>query len=210
MPFINLHIDPADIRELTEKLDKCKNRIPDGLKNAANAAARRAKKDLVEKAEEVYALKEPDFEKSIRLQRATKSKPWATLIIEGAAKQLVDFDYEANSGAEGAKGKLLNAGGMKDLTEKTRELKGFVVRFKSGHVAVVRREPNERYTNPDKLADRRKKKLDTSKLRVYYSPSVVHMLGNKKDVFGKVEPKIQENLHKKIEKQIEKILRGRR
>ena len=207
MAFINLGIDQEEIGNLTRRLDGCREKIPEALKNAVNDTARDAKKDLANKAAETYAVKKANFKRAIKQENATKSSPLATLVITGKANALTDFRYSTNRGEKSAKGKLLKARSLKDLTEKRRRLKAFVVKFKSGHVAVVRREPSESYTRG--LEERQRKKLDTAKLREYLAPPIPRMIGNKDKVYGVVEPKMQENLRRNMEKQVEKILRER-
>lgn len=201
--MIEFEVDSTQLQRIELKLKDMKAKAPQALKNAVNATARDAKKDLADKAKETYAVKSPRFKKAIAQKNATASKPTATLIITGKANALSDFKYKSNSGATGARGKLYKANALKSLDAGS--LKAFVVTFASGHVAVVRRDPPNQYK--DVVA--RRKIGDTTKIKEFYSPSIPRMVGNEAKVYGIVKPNIEKNLQKNIQKQIDKILGGK-
>jgi len=119
---------------------------------------------------------------------------------------LSDFKYRRHGGGASARGKLYKDGALKDLSLNDK-LKAFVVKYHSGHTAVVRRAPPGRYTKG--ISERRRTGGDTTKLKEFYSPSIPRMIGNELKVYGIVKPKIQESLKKHINRETSRIFRGR-
>jgi hypothetical protein len=205
--MIDFRVDEVDLARIQAKLLYFENQAPSVLKRAVNAAARDAKTALATKAKETYAVKAPKFKKAIAQKNATASNLVATLKITGKSTALSDFKYRRHSGGSSAKGKLYNDTSLKDLSLGDR-LKAFVVKFKSGHVAIVRRDPPNQYTRG--FAERRSKGGDTTKLKEFYSPSIPRMIGNQMKVYGIVKPEIQAKLRRHINNEINKILGGER
>lgn len=201
--LIEFETDSTQLQRIELKLKNMRNKAPQVLKNAVNATARDAKKDLANKAKETYEVKNPRFQKAIDMKNATTAKLMATLFITGKSNALSDFKYKKNSGMTGAKGKLYKAGSLKSLN--AGKLKAFITKFESGHVAVVRRDPPNKY----KDIEARKKIGDTTKLKEFYSPSIPRMIGNEAKVYGIIKPNIESNLQRNIQKQIDKILGGK-
>ena len=204
--MIEFEVDQTQLQRIELKLKDMKAKAPQALKNAVNATARDAKKDLADKAKETYAVKSPRFKKAIAQKNATASNPTAILKITGQANALSDFKYKANGGGASARGKIYKAATLKDLSLNDK-LKAFVVTFKSGHIAVVRRDPPLKYTRG--LAERKRTGGDRTKIKEFYSPSIPRMIGNEAKVYGIVKPSIEKNLQKNIQKQIDKILGGK-
>ncbi len=188
--LIEFEVDSTQLQRIELKLKDMKSKAPQALKNAVNATARDAKKDLANKAKETYAVKSPRFQKAIAMKNATAAKPTATLKITGAVNELADFKYKANSASDAARGKVLKSSGLKVLEKGN--LKAFISKFGSGHVSVVQRKGASRLP-----------------LRKLLSPSIPTMVGNEAKVYGIVKPNIEQNLQKNIQKQIDKILGGR-
>lgn len=204
--MIEFGIDEVDLSRIRAKLLLLENQVPNVIKRALNATARDAKTALADKARETYAVKSPRFKKAIKQKNATASNLVATLKITGKATALSDFKYRRHSGGASARGKLYKDGSLKDLSLNDK-LKAFVVKYHSGHTAVVRRDPPGRYTKG--ISDRRRTGGDTTKLKEFYSPSIPRMIGNEAKVYGIVKPKIQESLKKYISKETNRILGGR-
>lgn len=204
--MIEFGIDEVSLSRVRAKLLLFENQVPNVIKKALNATARDAKTTLAEKARETYAVKSPKFKKAIGQKNATASNLVATLKITGKATALSDFKYRRHSGGASAKGKLYKDGSLKDLSLNDK-LKAFVVKYHSGHVAVVRRDPPNKYTNG--ISKRKGTGGDTTKLKEFYSPSIPRMIGNELKVYGIVKPKIQESLKKHINRETSRIFRGR-
>ena len=188
--MIEFEVDQTQLQRIELKLKDMKAKAPQALKNAVNATARDAKKDLADKAKETYAVKSPRFKKAIAQKNATASNPTATLKITGAVNELADFKYKDNTSTDAARGKVLKASGLKSLQKGN--LKAFITKFGSGHVSVVQRKGTSRLP-----------------LKKLLSPSIPTMVGNEAKVYGIVKPNIEKNLQKNIQKQIDKILGGK-
>jgi hypothetical protein len=204
--MIEFGIDEVSLSRVRAKLLLFENQVPNVIKRALNATARDAKTALADKARGTYAVKSPRFKKAIKQKNATASNLVATLKITGKATALSDFKYRRHSGGASARGKLYKDGSLKDLSLNDK-LKAFVVKYHSGHTAVVRRDPPGRYTKG--ISDRRRTGGDTTKLKEFYSPSIPRMIGNEAKVYGIVKPKIQESLKKHISRETNRILGGR-
>ena len=90
---------------------------------------------------------------------------------------------------------------------ENKGIKAFVAQFKSGHIAVVEREP---LTTRQKLEGHHGGKdyrYATYRLKKLLSPSVPQMLGNKEAVNEVVEPEIQDLLVKNVERQFAMIMK---
>ena len=205
MSSISLRADPEQLLKIQLKLKHMSKEAPTVLKRAVNATARDAKTDLANKARETYAVKAPRFKKSIVQKNATNSKPVATLIVKGKSLPLADFKYRKHGGGAGAKAKVYKENSLKDLTLNGK-LKAFVVKFKSGHLAVARRDPPNKYTSG--LAARISTGGDRTKIKEFYSLSIPGMIGNERKVYVIVKPNIQRNLDKHVEREVSRILRG--
>ena len=204
--MIEFGVDEVDVSRIRAKLLLFENQVPNVIKKALNATARDAKTALADKARETYAVKSPRFKKAIKQKNATASNLVATLKITGKATALSDFKYRRHGGGASARGKLYKDGALKDLSLNDK-LKAFVVKYHSGHTAVVRRDPPGRYTKG--ISERRRTGGDTTKLKEFYSPSIPRMIGNEAKVYGIVKSKIQESLKKHLSRETGRIFGGR-
>ena len=127
------------------------------------------------------------------IKNATAKKLEALIVTAGAPLELIDFKATPKKPPTGSDrpdvvtGKVLTQSSMKRL--EIGNIKAFVAKFKSGHVSIVQRKGPER--------------LPVKKL---LSPSIPKMIGNEKQVYGEVEPKIAELLDANIRKYIAKTL----
>jgi hypothetical protein len=193
--LITYEVDQRTLKSVERRLGLFKDEAPKALKNAINATARQARKDLATEAKKTYVVKSGRFNKAMRIKSATANRLEATIKATGAPMELKDFKTSPAGVRTGSKrpattkGKVLAASGMKNLQKG--DIKAFVVKFGSGHVSVGQRRGKER--------------LPVKKL---FSNSIPMMLGNEKRVYGIVEPNIEDNLKENVNKQIEKILKG--
>lgn len=188
--IIEVQVDEYMLRAVELKLKSLYQKAPRALKNALNATAREAKKDLAKKAQEQYTIKSAKFKKNIKQKNATLAKPEAILNVNGKMNQLESFQTRKNTIRLGAKARGRQDRSLKELIS-TQGGKAFMVTFNSGHTAIAQRVGAERLP-----------------LKGFYGPSDPEMVGNK-DVYGKIEPDIQKMLHKNISRQIDKILGGK-
>ena len=181
------------IARIEKALGDLSSKAPIVLTKAINATAKDAQIILAKKAQETYAVKSGRFNKAMKIKNASTRRLTATITATGSPMELKDFKVSpasaptAGNRPDITKGKVFSSSSLKRLQKGN--LKAFVSRFKSGHVAVVQRTGTER--------------LPVKKL---LSPSIPQMLGNKKKVFNIIKPKIESNLQKNIGIQIEKMM----
>ena len=199
--IIEVSVDEHMLRAVELKLKSLHSKAPRALKNAVNATAREAKKDLAKLAQEQYTIKTAKFKKNIKQKNATISKPVAILHISGKMNPLGSFQTRKNtvklaSKARGRKDRPLkelisSKGGKAFNATFTMGGKNHDVKNKKAHNEIMQREGKERLP-----------------IKTFYGPSDPEMVGNEK-VYGKVEPDIQKLLYKNISRQIDKILGGK-
>lgn len=191
--MITYEYDAKTLAQVEKKLGALKSEAPKALKNAINATAKQARKELATKAQETYVVKSGRFNKAMKIKNATQGNLEATIKATGAPLELKDFKVSPASVKTGAsrpsmvKGKVLAANGMKNLQKGG--IKAFVTKFASGHATVAQRQSGARLP-----------------IKTLYSNSIPKMLGNERKVYGIVKPNIERNLQENINKQVRKIL----
>ncbi len=188
---INLSDINKRLDYIAEQLGTFQDQAPKVLKNAINDTARKSKKLLANEAKNKYTVKNAGFSKSLQMENATVKSLTAKLESKGKPLQLSRFKVSPSSPkttAKVTKAKVYSENSMK-LLEKDN-IKAFVTKFASGHVAVAQREGKTRYP-----------------IRVLYSMSVPKMLGNEKKVMKKLRPEILKILDEQTDVQINKLLK---
>ena len=186
-----------DVEGELEKIIQRLNRLPDQiaapniLKNAINSTARKVRKQLVKDAKGEYAVKntkalKDESQGGPKVLTATTANMSAAIQSRGPMQDIMAFMTRPNTKTGAAAAKVLASGGMKPL--EMGDLKAFVTKFASGHVAVVQRKGAER--------------LPVKKL---LSPAVPLMLGNE-TVRNQAEVLAYEILQGEIDKRIQKVL----
>ena len=188
--LIEVEVDEAMLRAIEIKLKGLQTKAPRALKNAVNATARDAKKDLAAKAQQQYTIKKSKFKKNIKQKNATLSNTVAELKVSGQMNKLESFQTRKNSKKLGAKARGRNDRSLKELLS-SKGGRAFAPTFSSGHSAIAQRQGKARLP-----------------LKTFFGPSDPEMVGSK-DVYGKIEPDIQKMLYSNIQKQIDKILGGK-
>lgn len=189
--MITFEVEKGAIAKISNNLSEVWIKSPQALKNAVNQTARQARKLLADKAKTAYTVKAGRFNKAMTIKNATMRNPTAIIIAKGSPMELKDFRVSPNKPGYNPKGttraKVYSSSVLKAL--EIRGIKAFVVQFRSGHVSVAQRVGQDRLP-----------------IKTLYSTSVPKMIGNEKEVYGVIEPKIQEILDKCVQTQVEKIL----
>lgn len=200
--MIAIDINQKDLKRIEDALTGVEKTAPNVLKIALNATAKQTRSELSKKARKAYAVKVSGFNKSMNTKNATTGKLEAVIKTKGEAMELGQFraaPFRVANGddrPENIRGKVLTQSQMADLVKS--DIKAFVVKFKSGHVAVVERVPGKKMkSNPHKEF-----------LRKLLSPSIPQMIGNEKEVYGEVRTKIGQLLEENIRKQVDRVLGG--
>lgn len=186
-----------DVEGELEKIIQRLNRLPDQiaapniLKNAINSTARKVRKQLVKDAKGEYAVKntkalKDESQGGPKVLTATTANMSAAIQSRGPMQNIMAFMTRPNTKTGAAAAQVLASGGMKPL--EMGDLKAFVTKFASGHVAIVQRKGAER--------------LPVKKL---LSPAVPLMLGNE-TVRNQAEVLAYEILQGEIDKRIQKVL----
>ena len=196
-----IYIDVSNsINSIEKKLDSFGDKSVDVVKRAINLTAKSARKDLETEAKNRYVIKTSGFNRSMKIKNATKGNLVATISSQGSALEIKEFRVSPASYTTGknrpnvTRGKVLKRSTMKNLEKNN--VKAFVAKFKSGHVAVVERVPSKRMkSNPRKEF-----------LRKLLSPSIPSMLGNEETMYNVINPNVETNLYDNINKVITKIM----
>ena len=143
--MIRFEFDEAVLQTIEKALGDMKGQSRKVLKNAVNATAKQARSDLADKAKEEYMAKKSALNSSMKLGRATVSKPEATITVTGGTLELKKF--KATTPRSGAKVQITTGGTLKLIqSRKGNKAKAFLATFASGHhrSASVREDVQDR------------------------------------------------------------------
>lgn len=193
--MIQIQVDgDKAMKEIMTILGETKKKsAPKVLSKAVNATAVEARKLLAEKAKETYEIKSAAFKKEMTHDKATPRDPIATLKAKGGPIELFKFKTSPATYKTGkdrppkSRARVKAHGGMKNLLVDGRW--AFVTQFASGHKSLVQRTSKNRLPIKNLL-----------------SPSIPQMLGNETEVYGEVQPVIQEMLWNHIYEELDKEL----
>lgn len=192
-----------DVEEELRKIEAQLNDLPKGkakkvLKTAINKTAAESTKMLLKKAQETFAIKSGGFKgksgAALKTKKATTSKLTATLNSEGTPIELFKFKTSPSKflpqrhekGDSETKGKVKKKNTLSVLEIDDRM--AFVVQFSNGHTSIAQRTTKKRFP-----------------IKTLYSISVPQMIGDEDEVYGLVEPHIEEMLQKFVLQEIDKI-----
>lgn len=196
--MIQLQIDGNKaMKEILAVLGEAnKKAAPRVLSRAVNATADEARKLLASKAQETYVIKSAGFNKAMEIDKAKPKTPVATLRTDGGPIELFKFRTSPATYKTGdnkpktSKGRVMAQSGMKNLIHDERW--AFVTKFGNEHKSMVRRTTEKRYP-----------------IKTLMSPSIPQMIGNETEVYGEVQPVIQQMLMNHIYKELDKeLLKG--
>lgn len=224
---VNVSIDATDqLVEIERMLGDLSKKAPNTLKNAVNGVAGKMRTRMANQAKKTYVLGEmsrtggekPNYKDAIIKKNATISTLTAKLQVSGKGggkylrrNALSKFDVSPEELAHGKN--RPNHYGARVLQSSTpkrigkNNLKAFLVQFKSGHIALVQRDPSQQYE--EKGYEERMRKYgmgaDMSRIVEKRGPSVSEMLGSRR-VYGVVEPEIGSLLQFEVEKFVQKTI----
>lgn len=191
LTFLEIDTD-AEVEKIVQQLNTMRERIgaPSVLQKVMKTTASKVKTQLVKDAKERYALVDESGLKDTskgapRVYTERGASVSAVIRSKGPMQDIMAFLTQPNTKTGAAAAQVLNAGTEKSLEKGN--LKAFVTRFASGHVAIVQRRGEDR--------------LPIKKL---LSPAVPHMLGNE-EVREKAENLALQIMQKEMDKQIRKI-----
>ena len=195
------------LAEIDRKLGALRTEKYNVLKNAVNATAKKAKADLIAKAQAEYTAKKGSLSKATTQKNATIAKPEATLTVKGGMLEIRSFKTTVPK--SGAKAKILQSGNLKTIqSQKGSRAKAFLTTFQSGHKAIVQCQDGERYKVGDAIQRRKKmwgKNADMTRIKELMSVSFPIMVGGS-SVLGKLAPGIVDDLKRNVQIEIRKVL----
>lgn len=204
---LTVYYDSSLMTDIEKKLGALSSEKYNVMKNAVNATAKKAKADLIAKAQNEYTAKKGSLGKATTMKRATAAKPDAVIRVKGEPLEVRGFKTSAND--EGVKAKIVQSGNFKIIqSQKGGRAKAFVTAFQSGHKAVVQRQENGRYSDSSAIKRRKEKwgkHADMTRIKKLLSISFPKMVGGSK-VLGEIGPSIMDELKKNIQIEIRKVL----
>lgn len=210
---IDINIDAADQILIVEKmLGELKGKAPSTLRDAVNATAKEMKIRLHEQAKTVYASKQINYKKNVKIHKASISKLTARLHTSGERTALSKHKvspgrlvYEGKKPPKQYKAKVLQSSPLEIM--KKGNLKSFLVKFQSDHKALVQRDPSGEYGEEGrkKRIEKYGKNADMTRIVEKKALSVAEMLGSPK-VYGIVENGMGNLLQREIENFVQKTI----
>lgn len=147
----NVVIGVEGLQEVERELGKLKTKTPAVVKFAVNKTARQARRMMIMKAKARYAVNAAGsrhLDELAQKKKASNSSLSAELYIKSLRNDLGYFETSPSSPYMGKnvfrapevfKGHVLKETPMKSLTGTAGLSKGFLLKFKSGHVGMVQR-----------------------------------------------------------------------
>ncbi len=204
---LEVYCDGDLMAEIERKLGALSSEKYKVLKNAVNATAKKAKNDLIAKAQEEYTAKKGPLNAATTKTNATTAKPESTITVKGEALEIRNFKTTVPK--SGAKAKVRQSGNLKTIqSQKGNRAKAFLATFQSGHSAIVQRQEGERYTDSASIQRRKAawgKGADMTRIKKLLSVSFPQMVGGS-SVLGKIGPGIYDDLKRNVQIEIQKVL----
>lgn len=189
-------------------LGDLQRKAPNALRNAVNQTARRYRDEVQKRVQSEFVIAKKSMVSKnnlMKIRQAKVSDMTAVLTSKGEMSELMQFEAKPKKVTNDYKRKPKSYSARVLSDSSLKELNGnpkpFVVRFKSGHVAMVARVPGKRMqTNPEKEF-----------MKKLLSPAVPHMIENDKVDAQRLAADMARNeMTSLINAQIDKILGGKR
>ncbi len=204
---LEVYYDSDMMSEIEQKLGALSSEKYKVLKNAVNATAKKAKNDLIAKAQEEYTAKKGPLNAATTKTNATTAKPESTITVKGESLEIRNFKTTVPK--SGAKAKVRQSGNLKTIqSQKGNRAKAFLATFQSGHSAIVQRQEGERYTDSASIQRRKEtwgKGADMTRIKVLLSLSFPKMVGGSR-VLRVIGPGIYDDLKRNVQIEIQKVL----
>ena len=215
--MIHIEVDTqAEIVRIGQRLERLAFQAPDILRLSINAAARKVRKQITKDAAGTYTIDESILKDrkmgAPSLKTAKPGNVEAVIRSRGPVNDLIDFLTRPNEpSSDAARVKVMQSGGLKLLERGGAP--AVVVKFESGHVAVVQRVVGETYTvgGAAKRVEkhgmpRRGQWPDMTRIKKLMGPSVPSMLANE-EIQEKARAMLYMVLDQEIDKRIAKAIR---
>ena len=186
---IRFEFDEITVRNIEKRLGLMRSEAPKALKNALNATAKDARRDLAREAQKTYAVKVGGFTRHMKLTPASTGNLEAVIKARGSRLQFRYFSVWGGKGPKGAPLRVLinKKHGRKTFGHGSRAFRNRI----GGGMTAARRAGASR-----------------TPYSILHTVSIPQMIGNERDVYGVVEPNILSNLRKNVDRQVSRILGG--
>lgn len=190
--MIVIKVDASAVTRAQKELSGVKGKVPQALKSAVNTAAKQARERLVAQAQKAYTVKAGRLKKAVTIKNANVRNLTAVITARGKPMELKDFKTSPASPPKKqrkrakTRAKVYSVSQLKPLEKNG--IKAFVTRFKNGHVSVAQRKTKKRLP-----------------IKVLFSTSIPHMIGNEEQVYQIILPDVQRIYGDEVSKQFEKL-----
>ena len=195
-------------RNHINRIDK---KTASALRNAVNATTTVVKNAMIASAKERYTKTEKCVfsSKSVRVQKPKQGKFTSKIYTKGPRRALLKHDVTPNRQKKNAtySARVLATSSRTALYGNREESKPFIVKFQSGHRALVRRMHNEIYAG-NGLRERIRKGWDTMAIREFYTVSVAQMA---EQVMSEesAQQLFNRTINEKFKEQVQKMIEGK-
>lgn len=133
-----------------------------------------------------YRVHDKAHDRALKIKGFNGMRADGSVSISGPVQALTYFDFSPTQAPKptrqgsfpGPRAAVLHERSVRQM--KRSPTAPFVTKFKSGHVAIVRRVPGEKYIKQAELMERTRKKWDLTRIEQDLGPSVAQMYGNEK------------------------------
>ena len=202
--MIQYHVEMEDLTRIEAALGMMKDKSKMVLRTAINNAAKQTEDRMVSEAKGRYRYKngrKGDIREANDIKKAKVSSLSATITATGPVNELLDFHVKPSTYFPGSKGapKWIKARALRESKLQNIALfpsaagdkyKAFVIKYKSGHLALAQRVPGQRMkSKPHKEAVKSLLSIATPKMEeVVYKTEIDH------DMYDILQRNIQEQI----------------
>ncbi len=208
---MSVTIKAVNLNQIERHLGSMKEKAPKVLKLAVNDTARKARSRLAKEAKKKYVVKVSGFKSVMGIKLATNNNPEAVIHASGKRIPLAKFSYregtlgtgkyfnptlrryQTGAGGVSATGKILK--GTRFKPSELAKLKWFVAQMKSNHIGIFQRNEGMKRGQKGEISEK-------------MGASIPEMIGNEKQVYGVVEPYIQNDLQEAVNRHVLRALKG--
>lgn len=188
-----------DFRLIQAKLGSTPLESKKILKQAINATAKKTLPMTGEHAQKTYDVKKEAFNKGkgkyadVKIKNASNSRLEAQILFSGHKLELIQYKtnpagaVDPRNPPDMVRGHVLKSNGLKPIIKNGQ--KGFIVKYKSGHITVAARNDKKRLP-----------------IKTIYSPSIPQIVGSKK-LLSSIKNEVSEILYTETNKRMDKFLR---
>lgn len=212
----SMDVQVMGLEELEKKLGTLAPMAKDVMKTALNETAKDARKELANKARNTYMVQYGAFNKSMKIRKARKSNPTATIYSVGKPIALRGFAYIPHNRESGEAAKAHQLRGNRNVPIGKKGYRMFYARMPQGHTGLFMRVPGSTMENKFKKNEKgkwerykreqKKENKPREQIKEKFGSSIPVMLGGTR-VYDEKKPEIEANLQNKLGNYVDQILR---